>query len=107
MDFDNNLRWVPLHLDLKSKYEKKAMVTKCLEEQSFEIEGQPPPKPLEHTLNPASVVTPYNQKTPPSRPPEIPTANQPPSDQQKTPTAVAQRPKRDIKESEYLKDYVL
>jgi len=89
---------------------EKGTVTQHLDERSYEVETQeqkeqPQPRPLEHTFNPALAVTPNKEKTPPSRPPETTVANQPPSEQQTTPAAVTQHPKRNIKEPEYLKDF--
>lgn len=95
---------------LGKKVWEKAMVTKRLDERSYEVESevgtyqqnsadlkeQPPPRPLVHTPNPAPVVTLNKEKTPPSRPPETPAAHQPPSERQTTPAAVTQRPKRNI-----------
>jgi len=51
-------------------------------------------------------VTLDKEKTPPNMPLGTPAANQPPSEQKTTPAPVTQRPKRDTKEPEYLKDYV-
>ena len=97
---------------------EKATVTKRLDERSYEVDTQagayrrnradikeqPLPKPLEQTSAPA--VTLDQERTPPNWPPEKPAANQTLSEQQTTPAPVAQRPKRNIKEPDYLKDYM-
>ena len=103
---------------LGKKVWEKAMVTKRLDERSYEVETQAGiyqrnrvdlkeqslPRPLEQ--NPTLAVTPDKEKTSPSMPPETPAANQPPSEQKTTLSPVSQRPKRNTKEPEYLKDYV-
>ena len=103
---------------LGKKVWEKAMVTKQLDEQSYEaktqagtywqnradLKQQSLPRPLEQ--NPMPLVTLDKEKTPPSKPPGTPATNQPLSEQEKTPAPVSQHPKRNTKEPEYLKDYV-
>ena len=103
---------------LGKKVWEKAIVTKYLDERSFEAEtqartyrrhradlkGQSLPRSLEQNLTPA--VTADKEKTSPTTPRGAPAANQPPSEQKTTPVPVSQRSKRNTKEAEYLKDYV-
>lgn len=85
---------------------EKAMVTKRLDERSYEVETQDGthrrnrvdlkkkslPTPLEQ--NPTLAVTLDKEKIPPSTPPGTPAAKQTSSEQKTTPTSVSQRPKR-------------
>ena len=101
---------------LGKKVWEKVMVTKCLDERSYEVETQAGtywwnrvnlkehslPRPLKQ--NTTSAVTLDKEKTPPNTPPGTPAANQPPREQKTTPAPVSQCPKRNTKELEYLKD---
>ena len=75
------------------------------------LERQPTPQ-RSQDLTPAQTpaVTPNRDKEPslaePDRPPETPGAKQQPSEQQTTPAADPERPKRTIREPAYLNDYL-